>query len=72
MKKSVYYLSFLFLIFAATLQSYGQDVQVTGKVTDATIGETIPGVSILVKIPQLVQLPILMVCTQLGYKLVLS
>ncbi|NQU51832.1 MAG: TonB-dependent receptor [Bacteroidetes bacterium] len=49
MKRSVYHLSFLFLIFATALQSYGQDVQVTGKVTDATIGETIPGVSILVK-----------------------
>ncbi|MCD4774259.1 MAG: TonB-dependent receptor [Bacteroidales bacterium] len=49
MKKHVYYLSFLFLFFATALQSYGQGVQITGKVTDATIGETIPGVSILVK-----------------------
>lgn len=49
MKRSVYYLSFLFLMFATALQSYGQDVQITGKVTDATIGESIPGVSVLVK-----------------------
>ncbi len=51
MKKRVHYFSFLFLllIFATATQSYGQNVQVTGKVTDATIGETIPGVSVLVK-----------------------
>ena len=49
MKKIIYYLSFLFLFFATIVQSYGQGIQVTGKVTDAAIGESIPGVSILVK-----------------------
>ena len=51
MKKNIYSLSILFLIliFATALQSYGQNVQITGTVSDATNGQTIPGVSILVK-----------------------
>jgi len=51
MRKSVHLLSilFLFLITTFALQAYGQNVQITGKVTDASVGETIPGVSIFVK-----------------------
>lgn len=40
---------FLFMAFAFALQAQAQDVKVTGKVTDATDGSTLPGVSIAVK-----------------------
>lgn len=51
MRKSVhaFRILFLFLITTFAWQSYGQSIHVTGKVTDASVGESIPGVSIFVK-----------------------
>ncbi|HED38781.1 MAG TPA: TonB-denpendent receptor, partial [Ignavibacteria bacterium] len=40
---------FLFLIFTSAFQAFGQNIQISGKVTDASTGQTLPGVSILVK-----------------------
>lgn len=45
-KKGTYCLLFL---LACTIQSYGQSRVVTGVVTDASTGETLPGVNVLVK-----------------------
>ncbi len=51
MKKGVLWLRFLFLFFAfiAATAVYAQEVTVTGKVTDAADGSSIPGVTIAVK-----------------------
>ncbi len=51
MKKHVQVFSvlFLFLIFTSAFQAFGQNIQISGKVTDASTGQTLPGVSILVK-----------------------
>ena len=51
MKKHVQVFSvlFLFLIFTSAFQAFGQSIQISGKVTDASTGQTLPGVSILVK-----------------------
>lgn len=51
MKKrlQVFSVFFLFLIFGSALQTFGQNVQIKGKVTDASTGQTLPGVSIVVK-----------------------
>ncbi len=51
MKKHVQGFSvlFLFLIFTSAFQAFGQNIQISGKVTDASTGQTLPGVSILVK-----------------------
>ncbi len=40
---------FLFLIFTSAFQVFGQNIQISGKITDASTGQTLPGVSILVK-----------------------
>ncbi|HEX7411583.1 MAG TPA: SusC/RagA family TonB-linked outer membrane protein, partial [Bacteroidales bacterium] len=40
---------FLFLAWAITFVAYAQDVKITGKVTDAADGSSLPGVSIAVK-----------------------
>jgi TonB-dependent starch-binding outer membrane protein SusC len=40
---------FLFLAWAVTSVAYAQDVKITGKVTDAADGSTLPGVSIAIK-----------------------
>ena len=40
---------FLFLAWAVTSHAYAQDVKITGKVTDAADGSTLPGVSIAIK-----------------------
>ena len=40
---------FLFLAWAVTSIAYAQEVKITGKVTDATDGSTLPGVSIVLK-----------------------
>ncbi len=51
MKKHVQVFSvlFLFLIFTSAFQAFGQNLQISGKVTDISTGQTLPGVSILVK-----------------------
>ena len=51
MKKGVLWLRYLFLFLAMAFSSavYAQEVTVTGKVTDATDGSSIPGVTIAVK-----------------------
>ena len=51
MKKKVHVLSilFLFLIFSSAVQAFGQNIQITGKVTDASTGQSLPGVSVSVK-----------------------
>ncbi len=50
MKKHVQAFSVLFLLLIFTaFQAFGQNIQISGKVTDANTGQTIPGVSILVK-----------------------
>jgi len=51
MKKHVQVFSvlFLFLIFTSAFQAFGQNIQISGKVTDANTRQTLPGVSILVK-----------------------
>jgi len=52
MKKHVQVFSILFLflilIFSTAFQAFGQNIRVSGKVTDATDGQTLPGVSVLV------------------------
>ena len=45
----VFSVLFLFLIFTSAFQAFGQNIQISGKVTDVSTGQTIPGVSILVK-----------------------
>lgn len=40
---------FLFLMFSTAFQAIGQNLQITGKVTDAGDGQSLPGVSVLVK-----------------------
>ena len=40
---------FLILIFTSAFQAFGQNIQISGKVMDASTGQTLPGVSILVK-----------------------
>lgn len=51
MKKRVQWLRylFLFLAFAFTSTVYAQEMTITGKVTDASDGNTIPGVTVVVK-----------------------
>jgi TonB-dependent starch-binding outer membrane protein SusC len=51
MKKQSTFLKvlFLFLVWAFSVQAYAQDVKITGKVTDAIDGSSLPGVSIVVK-----------------------
>jgi len=51
MKKHVQVFSvlLLFLISTSAFQAFGQNIQIAGKVTDASTGQTLPGVSILVK-----------------------
>ncbi|HED38035.1 MAG TPA: SusC/RagA family TonB-linked outer membrane protein, partial [Ignavibacteria bacterium] len=51
MKKHVQVFSvlFLFLIFTSAFQAFGQNIQISGKVTDVSTGQSLPGVSILVK-----------------------
>ncbi len=51
MKKQVHVFSILFLIlmFSTAFTVFGQNVQITGKVTDASNGQSLPGVSILVQ-----------------------
>jgi len=51
MKKHVQVFSilFLFLMFSTAFQALAQNTQITGKVTDASSGQTLPGVSVLVK-----------------------
>ncbi len=50
MKKHLQLFSILFLIliFSTALQAFGQNIQISGKVTDASNGQTLPGVSVLV------------------------
>jgi len=51
MKKHVreFSILFLFLMFSTAFQAIGQNIQITGKVTDAGTGQSLPGVSVLVK-----------------------
>jgi iron complex outermembrane receptor protein len=51
MKKQTTFLKvmFLFLIWALSLHAYAQDVKISGKVTDAIDGSSLPGVSIVIK-----------------------
>ncbi|MEI7981905.1 MAG: carboxypeptidase-like regulatory domain-containing protein, partial [Bacteroidota bacterium] len=51
MKKRVLWLRFLFLLiaFASASVIYAQEVAVSGKVTDATDGSSIPGVTVVIK-----------------------
>jgi len=51
MKKRILWLRYLFLFFAfaSARLAFGQEITITGKVTDAADGSSIPGVTILVK-----------------------
>ncbi|NVO21213.1 MAG: TonB-dependent receptor [Bacteroidetes bacterium] len=40
---------FLFLVWAFSTHAYAQEVKISGKVTDATDGSSIPGVTVLIK-----------------------
>lgn len=40
---------YLLLLFMAASTVFGQNIQITGKITDATTGEALPGVSVIVK-----------------------
>ena len=49
MIKKINYFSFLFLFLSLALQSYGQTIEIKGKVTAIGDGEVMPGVSVQIK-----------------------